>query len=121
MAHKDFKDLTKRRASGKILRDKVFIIAKNSKYDGFQRGLASMRYKFFDKETSGNGIKNENMSHQQLAEELQKPIINKLKNQKVYSSLIDNIWGVDLADMQLIIEFNKGLRFLLCVIDIFNK
>ena len=49
MACGDFKDLTRRTASDKILRNKVFIIAKNLKYDGYQRGLASMVYKFFDK------------------------------------------------------------------------
>ena len=59
--------------------DKAFNIAKNLKYDGYQRGLVSMVYKFFDKKTSGSGIKNENMSDQQLAEELYKPIIRKFK------------------------------------------
>ena len=64
MAYGDFKDLTKRTTSNKILRDKVFNIAKNPKYDGYQRRLASMVYKFFDKKTSGSGIKNENISNQ---------------------------------------------------------
>ena len=63
-AYGDFKDLTKRTTSNKILRDKVFNIAKNSKYDGYQRRLASMVYKFFDRKTSGSGIKNENISNQ---------------------------------------------------------
>ena len=49
MAYGDFKDLKRRTASDKILRDKAFNIAKNPKYDGYQRGLASMFYKFFDK------------------------------------------------------------------------
>ena len=79
MAYGDFKDLNRGTASDKILRDKTFNIAKNLKYDGYQRGHASMVYKFFDKKTSGIGIKNENMSDQQLAEELQKSIIRKLK------------------------------------------
>ena len=61
MAHGDFKDLTRRTASHKILRDKAFNIAKNPKYDGYQRGLASMFYKCFDKKASGSGIKNENI------------------------------------------------------------
>ena len=121
MAYGDFKDLNRGTASDKILRDKTFNIAKNPKYDGYQRGHASMVYKFFDKKTSGIGIKNENMSDQQLAEELQKSIIRKLKKRKVQSSFIDNIWGADLADMQLISKFNKGVRFLLCVIDIYSK
>ena len=58
----------------------------------------------------------ENMSNQQLAEDLQKPIIRKL-----YSSFTDNIWDADLADMQLISKYNKGVIFLLCVIDIYSK
>ena len=57
MAYGDFKNLVKRRASDKILRDKAFNIAKNPKYDGYQRGLASMVYNFFDKKTSGGAIK----------------------------------------------------------------
>ena len=59
--------------------------------------------------------------NQQLAEELHKPIIKRFKKRKVYSPFKDNIWGADLADMQLIIKFNKEFRFLLCVIDIFSK
>ena len=51
-----------------------------------------MVYKFFDKKTSGSGIKNENMSDQQLAEELQKPVIRKFNKRKVHSPFIDNIW-----------------------------
>ena len=64
MAYEDFKGLTRRTASDKILRDKAFNIAKNPKYDGHQRGLASMVYKFFDKKTSNRTFKNENMSGQ---------------------------------------------------------
>ena len=79
MAYEDFKDLAKRAASDKILRDKTFGIAKNPKYDGYQKGLASVVYKFFDKKTSGSGFTNEIMSEQQLVEELHKPIIRKFK------------------------------------------
>ena len=61
MAYGDFKDLTRRTASDKILHDKAFNIAKNPKYDGYQHGLASIFYKFFDEKTSGSGIKNENI------------------------------------------------------------
>ena len=66
MAYGDFKDLTGRTASDKIFHDKAFNIAKNLKYDVYQRGLASRVYKFFDKKTSGSGIKNENISNQRL-------------------------------------------------------
>ena len=68
MAYGDFKDLTRRRASDKILRDKAFKIAKNPKYDGYQRDLVSMVYKFFDKKASGSSIKNEIFSNKELAE-----------------------------------------------------
>ena len=81
MAHGDFKDLTRRTVSDKIWCDKAFNIAKNPKYDG----LASMVYKFFDKKTSGLGIKNENISKKELAEELHKQIIKKFKKRKVQS------------------------------------
>ena len=75
MAYGDFKDLAKRTASDKVLRDKAFKIAKNPKYDGYQRGLVSMVYNFFDKNMSGSGI-NMNAGNDKLAKELHKPIIN---------------------------------------------
>ena len=123
MACGDFKDLARRTGSDKVLRDKAFNIAKNPKYDGYQRGLASMVYKFFDKKSSGSGVAANNVIKQniQLADELHKPIIRKFEKRKVYSSFRDNIWGADLADMQLLSKFDKGFRFLLCVIDIFSK
>ena len=61
MAYGDFKNLNRRTAADKVLHDKAFNIAKNPKYDGYQGGIASMVYKFFDKKTSGSGIKNENI------------------------------------------------------------
>ena len=93
---------------------------KNPKYDGYQRGLASMVYKFFDK-TSAKGSGISNRENSELANELHQPIIRKFKKRKVYSSFKDNIWGVDLADMQLISKYNKGIRYLLCVLDLFSK
>ena len=65
MAREDFKDLIRRTASDKILRDKTYNIAKNPKYDGYQRGLASMAYKFFDKKTLGRAVKNANISNKE--------------------------------------------------------
>ena len=61
------------------------------------------------------------MPNKQLDNELHKPIIRKFKKRKVYSSFKDNIWGVDLADMQLISKQNKGIRYLLCATDLFSK
>ena len=121
MAYGDFKDLKRRIQSDKVLKDKAFIIASNPKYDGYQRGLASMIYRFFDKKSKGTGIGNEIKENQQLGHELHKPIIRKFKKRRMYSSFKDNIWSVDLADMQLIIKYNKGIRFLLCAIDLFSK
>ena len=136
MAYGDYKDLKRRTASDEILRDKAFNVAKNPKYDGCQRGLASMVYRFFDKKSgiAGGGIANNNninnnttnnnndiKQNYELANEVHKPIIKKFKKRKVYSGFRDNIWGADLADMQLISNFNQGFRFLLCVIDFFSK
>ena len=120
MAYGDFKDFAKRAAADKVLRDKAFKIASDQKYDGYQRRLASMVYKFFDKKSQGKGLANNN-GNIQLANELHKPIIKKFNKRKVYSSFKDNMCGVDLADMQLLSKFNKRFRFLLCVIDIFSK
>ena len=120
MAYGDFKDLARRTASDKVLRDKAFNITKNPKYDGYHRGLASMVYRFFDKKSVGNGV-NTHANNKKLAEELQKPIIRSFKKRTIYSGFNDNIWGAHLADMQLISIFNKGLRFVLCVINIFSK
>ena len=78
-----------------------------------------MVYKFFDKKSSGSVITNE--FNYQLANELHKPVIKKFKKRKVYSSFKDNIWGVDLADMQSLSKYNKGFKYLLCVIDLFSK
>ena len=109
--------MAKRAAADKILRDKAFKIASNTKHNGYERALAS----FFDKTSKGAGIKNEIKENQQLANELDKPIIRKFKKRKVYSSFKDNIWGVDLVDMQLISKYNNGIRYILCSIDFLCK
>ena len=114
MAYGVFKNLPRRTASDKILCDKAFNIVKNLKHGGYQRGIASMVYKFFDKKTSGR-------SNKKLAEELHKQIISKFKKRKVHSPFIDNVWGADLVDMQLLSKFDKQFRFLLCVIEIYSK
>ena len=78
IAYRAFKDLERRTASDKVLRDKAFNIAKNPKYDGYQRGLASVVYNFFDKKSKGSDINIPLDFNEQLAEELHKPIIRKL-------------------------------------------
>ena len=92
MAYGDFKVLNKTTAVDKILCDKSFNIAKN-----------------------------ENISNKELAEELHKAIIRKFSKRKIHSPFVGNNWGAGLADMQLISKFNKGFRFLFCVIDISSK
>ena len=78
MAYGDFKELTKRTAADKVLRDKAFKIAKDPKYDEYHRGLTSMVYIFFDKKTAGSSI--ESMpQNEKLAEELHNPIIRKFQ------------------------------------------
>ena len=77
--------------------------------------------KFLIRKISGSGIINENIHNKELAEKLYKPIIRTLDGRKVHSPFMDNIWGADLADMQIIGKFDKGFRFSLCAIDIYSK
>ena len=104
-----------------MLRDKAYDIASNPKYDGYQRSLASMVYNFFDKKSTGSGFKKLKNSSSVLADQLHKPIIRKFNKIKVYSQFKDNIWGVDLADMQSLSRKNKGIKYLLCAIDLYSK
>ena len=136
-AYADHKDLINRTKSNKFLRDKAYDITSNPEYDGYQRGLASMVYKFFDKKATaepsakhvmGSGIKKDttkssSLEHSSLilADELHKPVIKKFNKRKVYSQFKDNIWGVDLADMQSLSRKNKGIKYLLCAIDLYSK
>ena len=117
-AYADNKDLINRTRAYKVLRDKAYDIASNPEYDVYQRGLASMMYKFFDKKTMGSGLAEPSLK---LADELHKPIIRKFNKRKVYSSFKNNIWVADLADMQLLSKFHKGIKYLLCVIDLLSK
>ena len=121
MAYGDFKDLNRRSAADKVLRDRAFNMAKITKYNGYQRGISSNFYKFFDKKTSGGTIKNGNISNKELADKLHKPIIGKFTKGIVHPPFIDTIWGTDLLDIYLISKFNKRFRFLLCIIDIYSK
>ena len=118
-AYADHKDLINRTEADKVLRDKAYHIASNPEYDGYQRGLASMVYNFFDKKSMGSGIKKD--SSLILADELHKPVIKKFNKRKVYSQFKDNIWGVNLADMQSLSKKNKDIKYLLCVIDLYIK
>ena len=115
-AYADHKDLINRTEADKVLRDKAYDIVSNPEYDGYQRGLASMVYKFFDKKAMAepsaklvmeSGIKKDatkssslERSSLILADELHKTVTKKFNKRKVYSQFKDNMWGVDLADMQ---------------------
>ena len=123
-AYADHKDLINRTEADKALRDKAYDVASNPKYDGYQRGLASMVYTFFDKKSMGSGFKkleNAVRSSSILADERHKPIIRNFNKRKVYSQFKDNIWGVDLADMQSLCRKNKGIKYLICVIDLYSE
>ena len=124
-AYADHKDLINRTEADKVLRDKVYDIASNPQYDGYQRGLASMVYKFFDKKAMESGFKKlkntTKASSSILADELHKPIIRKFNKRKVYSQFKDNIWAVDLGGMQSLSRKNKGIKYLLCAIDLYSK
>ena len=93
---------------------KAFNIDKNLKYDGYQRGAMSKFHQFLDKAILGGAvtretkseIKNKIMLNQQVAEKLHQPIIRNFGKRKVYTSFQDNIWGADLADIQLISKYN---------------
>ena len=74
------------------------------------------------KKSEGSGVNTKLApQNQQLAEEIHKPIIKKFKKRKIHAAFKDNSWGADLADMQLLSRCNKGIRFLLCVVDIYSK
>ena len=117
MAYGKSKNLAKRTQSDKVLRDKAFKIASDPKYDGYQRGLASMVYKFFDEKSAScnksrrSGVYAE--PNYQLASELHKQASREFKRRKDELSFRDNIWGVDLAHIQLLSKYNKGIKYLL--------
>ena len=118
-AYADNKDLINRIKADKVLKHKACNIASNPEYDGYQRGLASMVYKFFDKKSMGKGfVKDSSLI---FADELHKPVIKKFNKRKVYSQFKDNIWGVDLAYIQSLSKKNKAIKYLLCAIDLFSK
>ena len=138
-AYADHKDFINRTEADNVLKDKAYDIARNPEYDGYQRGLASIVYKFFDKkspaepsalarsslERTGSGFKKlkntTKPSSSILADGLHRPIIRNFNKRKLYSQFKDNIWGVDLADMQSLSRKNKGIKYLLCAIDLFSE
>ena len=84
-----------------------------------------MVYKVFDKKSTGSGFKKlkntTKPSSSILPDELHKPVIKKFEKIKIYLQFKDNIWGVDLADMQSLSRKNKGIKYILCAIDLYSK
>ena len=115
-AYSDINDLAKRTISDKILKDITYEIARNCKYDGYQRALTSMVYTFFDKKT-GSGVS----VSEQLVEELRIPVIKKFRRRRFCVRFKDNIWAAGLAETELLSSENKNVKYLLCVIDVFTK
>ena len=115
-AYSDSKDMAKGTISDKIRKDRHFQIDMNRNYDGYQRALASMVYKFFDKKTGLRVSVNEH-----LAEELHKPVIKKFKRRKVYERFKGNIWAANLAERESLSSKNKKFKYLLYVINVFTK
>ena len=94
-SYADHKDLINSTKSDKVFRDKAYNIASNPEYDGYQRGLVSMVYKFFDKKSMRSGVKKLNFNSSLiLDDELHKPVIKKFNKRKVYSQFKDNVWGI---------------------------
>ena len=100
--YSDSKDLAKRTISDKILKDRSHETARNRNYDGYQKALESIVYKFFNKKTGSEVSLNE-----QLAEELHKPVIKKIKRTKVYT----NTWAADVAEMGSLSSKNKIIYY----------
>ena len=86
------------------MKDRAYELARNCNYDGYQRALASLVYKFLDKKTGSRVSVNG-----QLAQELQKLVIKKFKRRKVYARFEDNIWVSDLAEMESLSSKNKNI------------
>ena len=141
-AYAKYKDVENRLIPDQKLKNSAYDIACNPKYGGYQKGLASMVYKFFDskvaplnkktaKHTAKHTAKTSSLERSSLertkevnkilAEELHKHVNKKINKRKVYSQFKDNIWGVDLADMQSLSRKNKGIKYLLCAINLFSK
>ena len=98
------------------MKDRAYEIARNCGYDRYQRELASMVYKVFDKQT-WSAVR----ADEQLAEELHEPVTKKFRRRKVYARFKDNIWPADVAEMEPLCFKNKNVKYLLYVIDVVNK
>ena len=116
-AYSDCKDLANRTVSDKTLKNRAYEIAKIPEYDGYQRLLVKMVFKFFEK--TGSGTKWS--VNKELAEELQKPVPKKFKRRRAYVRFKDNICAADSPEMGILSSKYQGVKYLLRVIDLFTK
>lgn len=115
-AYSKFKDVSNRQVADKKLMDQAIGVANNESIDGYQRALAAMVYKFFEKKIQmGQGW------NETLAEELHKPVRHTFQRRRVIVNSIDDVWGADLVDMREWKNENKGYSYLLTIIDVLSK
>ena len=106
------------------MKETAYLISRNPKFNGYQRALAGMVYKFFDKKIGSGAIATSKAGvsvNEQLSEELHKPVIEKFKRTKVYTRLKDNIWSADLPETVSLSFKNRNVKKLLCLTDFFTK
>ena len=126
MVYGDFKDFARRTASDEVLRDKAFNIAKNAKYDEYQRGFASMVYHLFDKKSTGSGLKNNEINACKQWNQTKSSISRGTTSTNYWNFFKKNrlfkiqrqFSGADLADIQLISKFNKVFRYALLIFSV---
>ena len=106
------------------MKETAYLISRNPKFNGYQRALAGMVYKFFDKKIGSGAIATSKAGvsvNEQLSEELHKPVTEKFKTTKVYTRLKDNIWSADLAEIVSLSFKNQNIKNLLCLTNFFTK
>ena len=106
------------------MKETAYLISRNPKFNGYQRALAGMVYKFFDKKIGSGAIATSKAGvsvNEQLSEELHKPVTEKFKTTKVYTRLKDNIWSADLPETVSLSFKNRNVKKLLCLTDFFTK
>ena len=108
-AYFDSKDLARRTISDKVLKERAYEIARNSKYDRYQRELTSMVYKCFDKKKTSSSVS----VNEELPEELHKPIMEKFQKKTVYARFKDIIWAADLAEIRSLSSKNQNVKYLI--------
>ena len=122
--YSDSKDLDKKTISDKILKDRAYDIARNHKYDGYERAFARMVYKFSERKTGSGLIVTSKIGvniNEKLAKDWCKLVIRLFKRRKVYTRFKDNIWAANLSEIGSLSSMNKNVKNLLCTTDVFTK